>query len=102
MNAAHQALLRELPQVAPDRILRHAETDHELRGNDPAVTLNRREDRLSALNRQQAACYSTKMRVFAVFVPPGRVSGRPIRSLFAYGWSRLSHVPVAGLTCARM
>ena len=90
MNAVQQALLGEIPQVAADGVLGHAKAGHKLRGDDPAVTLNRREDRLSALSRQHAARYSTKMRVSAVLCGRTRVSGRPIRDLFAYGWSHLA------------
>src|SRR5947207_83730 len=91
MDATHQALLRELPQVAADRILGHAEADHELRGDHPAVTLNRREDRLSAFSRQHAACYSTKMQVFAG-ISSGELLPALIRSSAsnARAWSRLA------------
>src|SRR5436190_14906866 len=94
MDATHQALLRELPQVAADRILGHAEADHELRGDHPAVTLNRREDRLSAFSRQHAACYSTKMQVFAGIATP--LAGKNQRRAVA-GLDSVERVECSGL-----
>src|SRR5437868_14913309 len=47
-----QALLGEVPQVAADGVLGHAQVGHQLRGDDPAVALDPLEDRLSAFSRQ--------------------------------------------------
>jgi len=70
MNATQQTLLREVPQVAADGVLGHAEAGHQLRGDDPAVTLDPRENCLPALGRQHAACYSTDMPVCAGLTQP--------------------------------
>src|SRR6476619_4537448 len=65
VNSMQQPLLGEVPQVAADGVLRDTEAGHQLRGDDPAVTLDPREDRLSTFSRQHPACSSTNMQVYA-------------------------------------
>ena len=54
VDALDEALRRELAQVAPDRVLRHAELVGEPRRDDLAVVLERGEDRLPALGGEES------------------------------------------------
>ena len=67
-----QALLGEVPQVAADGVLGHAEAGHQLRGDDPAVTLDPREDRLPAFSRQHLRVIARTCRFLRLTVTPER------------------------------
>ena len=53
MHALDEALRGELAEVAPDRVLGHAELLDEARGDDLAVARERVEDRLAALGAEE-------------------------------------------------
>jgi hypothetical protein len=53
VDALHEAVGGQLAQVAPDRVLRHAELRGQARGNDLAVAAQRLEDRLAALRGEK-------------------------------------------------
>ena len=52
VDALHVPAGGQLAQVAPHRVLGHAERDHELGGDDLAVALEAAEDLLAALGGQ--------------------------------------------------
>ena len=57
VHALHQALRRELAQVAADGVLGDAELRHQPRRDDLAVARERVEDRLAALDAEEpVAC----------------------------------------------
>ena len=53
VHALHEPLGGELAQVAPDRVLGHAQLVDEPRGDDLAVAVQDREDRLPALGGEK-------------------------------------------------
>ena len=86
MDPLDEPLGGELAQVAPDRVLGHVQVIHEAGGDDLAVALQRVEDRLAALGREERrgctvmhACAwycvdvpgaQSTMRMMATIVPP--------------------------------
>src|SRR5438477_18579 len=72
VNAMQQALLGEVPQVAADGVLGDAEAGHELRGDDPAVSLDPLEDRLSAFSRQHLRVIARTCRFLRLTPRPSR------------------------------